>query len=145
MAKGKKKVTLYLETEQAAWLDGKTAQGYKKSEIMRLLIGECLSNRQIREEPARARGSGIGADLAYVAQPIGGSPKNPKVDLESTLIEEAIEELAKREKLKGRELEGCKSIDWGFKNLDKLDGRSAFALGMFKANMLWIKASDDAI
>lgn len=109
LTRRKRKFTLYLEKEQAAWMDEKVAQGYKKSQLVRMLINECLSNRATRKEPAKVRNSGIDAELAGAAQPTKEMRKVPEVDLEGTLIEETMEELASGGKLEGKDLRGARA------------------------------------
>jgi hypothetical protein len=106
-------IGVYLDPEQAKWLDGKAEDGYKKSSLMRLALEKLMAEKRI----------------TWVHK----AKKKPKFTYGS--IEEAISDHASDDDLPPKLSELTKAMDYGFKNIDRLDPRAAFLLGGLKERL----------
>lgn len=110
---GKRPLGVYLDPEQVKWLNGKAEDGYKKSSLMRLALDKLMAEKRIK----------------WVHK-IKEKPKFPY-----SSIEEATSELASDEDLTPEMSKLFKAMDYGFRNIDSLEPRTAFLLGGVKEKL----------
>jgi hypothetical protein len=118
--KTKYRILAYLGKEEEAWLNYKAGEGYKKAAILRKLI---------KQEMAKDE------EYAKTLQKAKAEEARPKTAGKRIDAAQLVADLCTDESIDPKNRKMYEHMDWGFKNLNRLDPETALALGVLKERL----------
>lgn len=120
----KKPTIVALDKEQIQWLESKIEEGYSKSGLIRYAVKRLMTEPNISKEVKEDKPEKTEAKELHL------------VNLLDTAFDEDVNNIALDETMEKKFSEPFKTIDWGLKNVERLEPKTAYILGMIKGSMM---------